>query len=159
MLDVSCGMFVELFVVKGFGEPGSVEAEVDADVAVLLEAGVVELRTEAQDFDAGGLEFPKGVEGGPFCNLIGARVRSPEFPAHLELVGHVIVELFGGLGDCVFDDGARGVFGSVVVDVDALVGGGLGETDGINAGSGDAGVFADSSELAHDRDHCRGEGV
>ena len=29
----------------------------------------------------------------------------PELPPHLELVGHVVVELLGGFGDGVFDDG------------------------------------------------------
>ena len=47
------------------------------------------------------------------------------------------MELLGGFGDGVFDDGAGGVlvfFGAFVVDVDALVGGRLGEADGIDAG-------------------------
>ena len=69
------------------------------------------------------------------------------------------MELLGGFGDGVFDDGGRGVFGAVVVDVDALVGGGFGEADGIGRGGGDASVFADEGELTHDRDQGRGEGV
>ena len=51
------------------------------------------------------------------------------------------MELLGGFGYCGFDDGGGGVlvfFGAVVVDVDALVGGGFGETDGIDAGGCDA---------------------
>ena len=66
---------------------------------------------------------------------------SPELPLHLELVGHVVVELLGGLGDGVFDDGGFGVFGAVVVDVDALVGGGFGEADGVDSGGGDTLAF------------------
>jgi hypothetical protein len=159
LLDVLGGSFVEFLVIEGFGEPWGVEAEVDADVAVLFEGGVVELGAEAEDADGRGLELPEGVEGGGFGDLRGAEVGGPELPAHLELVGHVVVELFGGLGDGVFDDGGGGVFGAVVVDVDALVGGGLGEADGIGRGCGDAGVFADEGELTHDRDHGRGEGV
>ncbi len=62
LLDVPGGVFVEFFFVEGFGEPGGIEAEVDADVAVLLEAGVVELGAEAEDADGGGLELPEGVE-------------------------------------------------------------------------------------------------
>ena len=64
LLDVFGGVFVEVLVFEGFGEPGSVEAEVDADVAVLFEAGVVELGAEADDSDGGGLELPEGVECG-----------------------------------------------------------------------------------------------
>ena len=37
-----------------------------------------------------------------------------------------------------FDDGVGGVFGALVIDVEALVGGGLGEVDGIDGGGGDA---------------------
>ena len=91
--------------------------------------------------------------------VVRRRFGEPELPAHLELVGHVVVELLGGFGDGVFDDGGRGVFGAVVVDVDALVGGGFGEADGVDGGGGDAIVSADEGELAHDRDQGRGEGV
>ena len=69
------------------------------------------------------------------------------------------MELFGCLGDGVFDEGGGGVLGAVVVDVKALVGGGFVEADGVGAGGGDAGVPADEGELAHDRDEGRGEGV
>ena len=62
LLNVFGGVFVELFVFEGFGEPGGVETEVDADVAVLFEAGVVELGAEAEDFDGGGLELPRIVQ-------------------------------------------------------------------------------------------------
>ena len=58
LLDVFGGGLVELIVFEGLGEPGGVEAEVDADVAVLFEAGVVELRAEADDADGGGLRLP-----------------------------------------------------------------------------------------------------
>jgi len=43
LLNVLRGGFVELLIFEGLGKPGCVEAEVDADVAVLFEAGVVEL--------------------------------------------------------------------------------------------------------------------
>ncbi len=88
-------------------------------------------------------------------------VGRPEVPAHLELVGCVVVELLGGFGDGVFDDGVGGVFGAVVVDVDALVGGGFVEADGIGGGGEDALATgwvlgaaggADEGELAHDGD-------
>ncbi len=130
-------------------------------MAVLFEAAVVELGAEAEDFDGGGLGLPEGVEAGGFVvrSGIGADVRGPELPVHLELVGHVVVELLGGFGDGVFDDGGGVVFGAVVVDVDALVGRGFGEVDGVDAGGGDAGVSADGGELAHDRDHRGREGV
>ncbi len=55
-------VFVELLVFESFGEPRGVEAEVDADVAVLFEGGVVELGTEAEDLDGGGLGLPERVE-------------------------------------------------------------------------------------------------
>ena len=90
-----------------------------------------------------------------------------EVPAHLELYGHVVVEVLGGFGDGIFDDGATGCrrFAGCagVVDVDALVGGGFSERDGIDGGGGDTlgcgirggagvgwGVRADSGELAED---------
>jgi hypothetical protein len=77
------------------------------------------------------------------------------------------VELLGGFCYRAFDDGAGGVpvfFGAVVVDVDALVGGGFGEADGVDRGGVDAlaggvGAAADEGELAHDRDQRRGEGI
>ena len=66
LLDVFGGIFVEVLVFYGFGEPGSVEAEVDADVAVLFEGGVVEAGAEAEDSDGGGLALPEGVEADGF---------------------------------------------------------------------------------------------
>ena len=182
LLDVFGGVFVELLVGEGFGEPGGVEAEVDADVAVLFEAGVVELGAEAEDADRGGLELPEGFEGGGFVFGVGVGVGfgfgvgvgwgfiqfgGPEAPAHFELIGHVVVKLLGGFGYGAFDDGAGGVlvfFGAIVVDVDALVGGGFGEADGVDGGGVDAlagGVVgaADEGELAHDRDQRGREGV
>ena len=62
LLDVLGGVCVEVLVVEGFGKPGSVEAEVDADVAVLFEGGFVELGPEANDADGGGLPLPEGVK-------------------------------------------------------------------------------------------------
>ena len=134
MLDVFCSGFVQLFVFERFGEPRGVEAEVYADVTVLFEAGIVELRAEAEDLDCGWLELPEGVERDGFCDLVGAGFGRPELPAHLKLVGHIVVELLGGFGYGVFDDGGGGVFGAVVVDIDALVDGSFGEVDGIDAG-------------------------
>lgn len=58
LLNVFGGIFVEIFLFEGFGEPGSVETEVDADVAVLFEAVVIKPRSEAEDFDGGGLGLP-----------------------------------------------------------------------------------------------------
>jgi hypothetical protein len=79
------------------------------------------------------------------------------------------VELLGGLGDCVLDDGAfgiGGVLGAIVVDVDPLVGRRFGPVDRIDAGGGDAAegagglaVFGDEGELAEDADECSGERV
>ena len=168
------GGFVKLLIVESFGEPGCVEAEVDADVTVLVEAGVVELRAKAEDTYGGELELPEGiescgfvlgidvcVEAGGWIGGAGDDFGSPEIPAHLELVSHVVVELLGGFSDGVFDDGAGGVlvfFGAVVVDVDALVGGGFGEADGIDARRRNALFAADEGELAHHRDHGRREG-
>ena len=45
-----------------FEGPGGIEAEVYADVAVLFEAGVVEVGAEAEDADGGGAELPERVE-------------------------------------------------------------------------------------------------
>ncbi len=67
------------------------------------------------------------------------------------------MELLGGFGYGVFDDGVFGLLGAVVVDVDALVGGGFVEADGVDAGRGDSFVSADEGELAHDRDERFGE--
>jgi hypothetical protein len=173
LLDVFGGGFVELFVFEGLGEPRRVEAEVDADVAVLVEAGVVEGWAEAEDADGGGLKLPDRIETGEFgvdvgvgiatgTGVAGIKLGGPEVPAHLELVGGVVVELFGGLGDGVFDDGGGGVaafFGAIIGDVDSLVGGGFGEADGIGGGCGDPLFATDEGELAHDRDESRGEGV
>ena len=77
LLDVFGGVFVEVLVVEGFGEPRGVEAEVDADVPVLLEGSIVEAGTEADDFDGGGLALPEGVKGGGLGDLNGGRVGSP----------------------------------------------------------------------------------
>ncbi len=78
------------------------------------------------------------------------------------------MEVLGGFGYGVFDDGVGGVFGAVVVDVEALVGGGLGEVDGVDGGGGDAfgvgvcggfGIYADAGELAEHGGERRGEGL
>ena len=121
LLDVFGGVLVQLFFVESLGQPGGVETEIDADVSVLLEAGVVEVGTEAEDADGGGLELPEGVEvdeGVVIIVLIDVGIGSsggwsvvgfgdPELPAHLELVGHVVVELLGGLGHGGLDDGVE----------------------------------------------------
>ena len=158
LLDAGGGVLVEVFV---FEDPGGVEAEVDADVAVLFVAGGVEGGAEAGDADGGRFEAPGGVEA-------GGRLGVPEHPAHFELVGAVVVELLGGFGDGVFDDGAFGVGsfgGTLVVDVDALVDGGLGPVDGVDGGGGDAAevgggfaVFRDDGELAQDAGERGGQG-
>jgi len=83
----------------------------------------------------------------------------PEVPLHLELVGHVVVELLRGFGDGVLDDGVLGGLGAVVVDVDALVDGGLCETDGVDAGCCDAFFTADERELTQDGDERRRQRV
>ena len=129
---------VEAVVFGGVEGPGGVEAEVYADVAVLFVAGVFEVGAEADDADGAGFEAPEGVELG-LGGCGGGDVGCPECPAHLELDGHVVVEVLGGFGDGVFDDGTLGVgvfLGAGVVDVEALVGGGLGEGDGIDGGGG-----------------------
>ena len=159
LLNVFGGVFVEVLVVEGFGEPRRVEAEVDTDVPVLFESGIVEAGAKANNSDGCGLPLPEGIECCGFGDLIGARVGRPEIPSHLELVSGVVVELLGCLGYCIFDEGGGGVLGAVVVDVKALVGGGFVEADWVGAGGPDAGVPADEGELAHDRDKGRGEGV
>ena len=162
LLNPLGGLFVEGLVLCTFEGPGSVEAEVDADVAVLLVRAEVEVGAEANDANADGLEAPSGVEAG------WTGFGDPEAPAHFELVGGVVVELLGGFGDGVF--GERGVglggFRAFVVDVDALVDGGFGPVDGIGGGSGDAGklglsaTFAgDGDELTEHADECVGEGL
>ena len=138
-------------------DPWRVESEVDADVAVLLKGGVVEAGAEAEEADGGGLELPEWVEAGVG---VGGEVWRPEVPAHFELVGHVVVELLGGFGDGVFDEGVGGIFGAVVGDVDALVGGGFSEADGVYGGSGDTlglGAAADAGKLVQDGDERGGE--
>src|SRR5512142_2552809 len=51
LLDVELSFFVQLIVIQRLKYPGSVEAEVDEDVAVLFVAGDVELGAEAKDAD------------------------------------------------------------------------------------------------------------
>jgi len=171
LLDVFGGVGVEVFFVEGVGEPGGVEAEVDADVAVLLVTGIVEAGPEAEDADGGGLELPEGVEAAEFALGFGVggdvetvvevvvELGDPEIPAHLELVGHVVVKLLSGFGYGGFDDGSGGVFGAIIVDEDALVGGSLVEADGVDSGGDDALVSADEGELAQDGDERVGKGV
>lgn len=166
LLDAFGGLFVEGFVGQlAFEGPGCVEAEVDADVAVLLVAAGVEVRAEADDANAGGLEAPEGVEAG------GVRFGGPEAPAHLELVGGVVVELLGGFGDGVFGEGRFDVGGGLgaigfhsLIVIDALIDGGFGPVDGVGAGGDDAGELAvgaafsgDQSELAEDAGERGGE--
>ena len=163
--------FVFVFV----EDPGVVGAEVYADLAILLEAGGVELRAEADDADGAWLELPEGVEAGGGVEFVrifggivgaaGAGVGRPEVPGHLELVGDVFVELLGGFGDGVFDDGGGGVlvvFGARIGDVEALVDGGFGEGErvgrgGLNAFAG--GGAAELGELAHDAGEGGGQSV
>jgi hypothetical protein len=139
LLNVFLGEFVEGVVFEGFEDPWSVEAEVDEDVAVLLEAGGVEGGAEAEEADDVGLQAPGGFEAvdvfvagcglaGPEGKRVGVVVRifvfhgaveavvrvaagvgGPELPGHFELVGHVVVKLLGGLGDGGLDDGFGGV--------------------------------------------------
>ena len=162
LLNAPGGLFVEGLVLCAFEGPGCVEAEVDADVAVLFVAAEVEVGAEADDADADGLEAPGGVEAG------GGGFRDPEAPAHFELVGGVVVELLGGFGDCVFGEGGVGLGGvaAFVVDVDALVDGGFCPVDGIGAGSGDAGELGlsaaftgDGDELTEHADERVGQGL
>ena len=157
LLNAFLGQLVEFVIFEGVvHDPGGVEAEVDANVAVLLVSGIVEVRAEAENADGGGLELPKGIEsGGWIVGICG--FREPELPLHLELVSHIVVELLGGLGYGVFDDGGFGVLGAVVVDVDALIGRGFGEVDGIDRGSGDAFFSTNEHKLAEDRNQCGGQ--
>ena len=211
--------FAEGFVLE---DPRGIEAELDADVAVLVVGAGVEVGAEADDADAGGGELPverafggqdfgfgaaglferedvagwrvesgfdvvmeaglveDGFEGllvlvgggGVVFGVVGAwgfGLRLPEEPAHFELVGGVVVELLGGFGDGVFDDGVLdvgGVFGALVVDEDALIDGGLCPVDGVGGSGGDAaelaGGFAfsgDGGELAENARQRRWEGL
>lgn len=122
MLDALLGELVEVIAAEGvvqgeiFEGPVGVEAEVDADVAVLVEAGVVERGAEADDTYGGGAELPEGIESGVVRvgGVAGgdggvAELGGPEVPTHFELVGHIVVELLGGFGDGAFDDGGGGV--------------------------------------------------
>jgi hypothetical protein len=129
----------------GVGEGGLVE---------LLVGGVAFLVTGAAEVEA--VELGGGVFHGP------------ELPAHFELVGHVVVELLGSFGDGGFDGFVGGSGGEVDlgrrggvesgVDVDALIGGRLGEVDGIGGGGGDA-FAADQGELAEHSDERGGEAL
>ena len=142
----------------------------------MFEAGGVELGAEADDADGAGFELPEGVEAGGgvegvvfVCGRVvgaaGAGVRGPETPGHFELVGDVVVELLGGFGDGVLDDGGGGVlvvFGAWVGDVEALVDGGFGEGEGVGGGGLDAfacGRAAELGELAHDAGEGGGQGL
>jgi len=198
LLDVDLGFFVEGLVLErvliGFWNPRGVEAEVDEDMAVLLVSGDVEAGAEAEDADGVGAQLPGGVgigEGGGVKIEVGVLawmegvavgggkvqaaeggigfIERPELPAHLELVGHVVVELLGGFGDGGIDGGVGWIGGGVDlggvggrawagVDVDALVGGGFGEVDGVCGGCGDT-FSADQGELAEHADERGGEGL
>ena len=174
---------------RSIEQPGRVESEVDEDVAVLLIARDVKERAEAEDADGVGAQAPGrvGVEevGRALLFVVGLLVGldgpgeaeagadgvgwlgGPELPTHLELVGHVVVKLLGGLGDGGLNGGVGG--GGVRVHlggqarvgaggfgVEALVGGGFGEVNGIRAGSNDA-AASDDGELAHDAGEGAGE--
>ncbi len=59
------GLGAGFFVVPDFflvENPGGVEAEVDADVAVLLEGGVVEFGAEGEELYGFGAALPEAVE-------------------------------------------------------------------------------------------------
>ncbi len=195
LLDVYLGFFVERIVLGGVGfvvgDPGGVEAEVDEQVAVLLVSGVVKVGAEAEDAYGVGAKFPWGVAiaegrlvevwvGGLGVEVVdvasvvqsaigGVRlIERPELPAHLEFVGHVVVELLGGFPDGGFDGGIRSVCGGVDfswadggelvgVDVDSLVGGCLGEVDGVGGRRGDT-LGADQGKLAEHADQLGGKG-
>jgi len=159
LLDVFCGVGVKRFVVEGFGEPGSVEAEINADVAILFVGGVVELGAEAEEAHSGLLRLPDGIECDGFRDLGLAGVGRPELPAHLELVGGVIVKLLRGLGDCVFDERGGAVLQAIVENVSALVDGRFTEGDWVCARGDDSRILGDKCELAHDRYHRSWQGV
>src|ERR1700744_814873 len=59
---VAGGSSLRALACNGLEGPGRVEAEVDADLAVLLVAAEVEVGTKADDADARGLEAPLSVE-------------------------------------------------------------------------------------------------
>ena len=162
LLDAFLRVLVERFVFCAFEGPGRVEAEVDADVAVLFVGAEVEVGAEADDADAGGLEAPGGVEA---C---GAGLGDPEAPAHFEFIGGVVVELLGGFGDGGFGEGGVGLggFAAFVVDVNTLIYRGLGPIDGVGGGGGDAGelgvgagLAGDGDELPEDADEGAGQGL
>ena len=182
LLDALGGVLVELVVgegvsmIQGVSRPKSTRMWPFWSKLASSNCGA-----EAEDADGGGLEAPGGVGwvGGIFgiFGVVddgevgvdglkagagvtnGVEVRCPEFPAHFELVGHVFVEEFGGFGDGVFDDGGLGGLGAVVVDEEALVGGWLGEVDGVGGCGGDTGVAGDERELAQHGDERGGEGL
>jgi hypothetical protein len=162
---------------------------VDQEVSVLLVTGDVEAGAESENADGlgaqppivvgevegGGIEIGVGVvlvaaggeAKGAECGIVA--LLGPELPVHLELVGHVVVELLGGFGDGGVDefvgcfDGGIDWDGGVEVgrgrlDVDALVGGRLGEVNGIGGGSGDT-LGADQCKLAQDAGKRGGKGL
>jgi hypothetical protein len=65
------------------------------------------------------------------------------------------VELLGGFGDSVLDDGVLGGLSAVIIDIDALVDRGFVEADGVDGGGGDPFFPADKRELAEDRNEGR----
>ena len=133
-------------------------------MAVLLEAAVVKAGAETDDADFGGLELPVGVE----AFFSGVYVGGPESPTHFELVGGIVVEFGGGLGDGAFDDGTggvRSVGGAAVVDVNPLICGRFSPVDGVgacrvNPGEGALGlaVRGDQSELTEHTGEGCGQG-
>jgi len=119
LLDLLLGSFVEILVFQNLWRvqyPRCVEAEIHTDMAVLVVSAFIELRAKASDFDGIGLQPPGGVE--PF-----GRLRQPELPFHLELVGGVVMELFGSLSYGIFDLGVIAFLRLLVIDIDALVDG------------------------------------
>lgn len=147
-LVTNVGVF-PVFVVVFIEEEWGVEAEVDANVAILFEGGVVKVGAEGEELDRGGKALPAAVEAG-FAGLPG-----PEPPLHLELVDRVFVEYLHGFGNGVFDERVLlfNSLGAGVEDVLALVDGWRGEADRVRGGGGDPRQAGDAGELAQDGDY------
>lgn len=152
-LDVLRETLFAVFVkVVFFLHEGCVQAEVDADVAVLLEGRVVELRAEAGDLDRCGLQLPGSVQA--FAGDDGL----PQLPLHLKLVGGVVVQAFGRFGDGVLCQGLFAGFGTVVEHEDALEDGRLIPSQRDGGRDADAIVAADLAELLQDGDELLRQG-
>lgn len=62
LLDMFRGILVKVFFIEAFGNPGRIEAEIDADVSVLFVNGIVEVGTEAENTDSARQRLPKRIE-------------------------------------------------------------------------------------------------